>query len=58
MAADKHTTHPVSLIAIARAANASGDRRLERAARRELQEHYGIVLRFTRRPVRSVGQSA
>jgi hypothetical protein len=39
-----------SLLAIARAANRSGDLRLERAARQELLERHGIILRFTRKP--------
>ena len=40
----------VSLVAIAKAAHQSGDRTLERAARRELVERHGIILRFARTP--------
>lgn len=39
---------PTALVAIARAAHQSGDRELERAARRELLERHGIILRFAR----------
>lgn len=39
---------PAALVAITRAARGVGDRDLERAARRELAERYGIELRFRR----------
>lgn len=35
-----------ALVAIARAARTSGDRQLERLARRELAEVYGVNLKF------------
>lgn len=38
-----------SLVAIAYAAHKNGDRELERAARRELQERHQVALRFIRR---------
>jgi hypothetical protein len=40
---------PTALVAIAKPAHQSGDRELERAARRKLQERHGISLRFARR---------
>jgi hypothetical protein len=42
---------PPALLAIIRAARAAGDRDLERGARRELRERYGIELIF-RQPCR------
>jgi hypothetical protein len=39
---------PTALVAIAKAAHQTGDRELERAARRELQDRHGIILRFVR----------
>jgi hypothetical protein len=39
-----------ALVVIARAARISGDKTLERAARRELTERYGIDLTFRREP--------
>jgi hypothetical protein len=46
-----HTTatSAPSLVAIAIAARRSRDRRLERAARRELERGHGIAIRFVRR---------
>lgn len=38
---------PSSLVAIIRAAHMAGDKRLERAARRELDERFGIKLTIT-----------
>jgi hypothetical protein len=38
-----------ALVVIARAARIAGDRTLERSARRELAERYGIDLTFRRR---------
>jgi len=40
--------NPEALVVIARAAHLAGDRQLERAAKAELKERFGIVLRFTR----------
>jgi hypothetical protein len=40
---------PPALLAIIRAARMAGDRDLERAARKELAEKYGIELMFRRR---------
>jgi len=42
---------PEALVAIARAARAAGDRDLERSARRQLADNYGIELTFRRAPV-------
>jgi hypothetical protein len=42
-------TDPPSLVAIAVAAHRTGDRTLERAAKRELEQTHGIALRFTRK---------
>jgi hypothetical protein len=39
---------PPALVAIANAAHLAGDRSLERAARRELLERYGIEVKFRR----------
>jgi hypothetical protein len=39
-------TDPPSLVAVARAARLSGDRSLERAAKRLLREQWGIALAF------------
>ena len=39
---------PLSLVAIARAARLTGDRHLERAARRLLREQYGMKVSFSR----------
>jgi hypothetical protein len=41
---------PPALLSIARAAWLVGDRDLERAARAELAERFGIELKFKRRP--------
>jgi hypothetical protein len=41
-------TDPPALLAVARAAHLSGDRTLERAARRLLRERYGIEVNFRR----------
>jgi hypothetical protein len=41
-------TDPPALLAVARAARLSGDRGLERAARRLLRERYGIEVFFRR----------
>jgi len=50
MSATSETTDsPAALVAIARAARLAGDRYLERAARQQLQERYGIRLVFDRR---------
>ena len=38
-----------ALVAIAKAANVSGDREMEKEARRRLQEEHGITLRFARK---------
>jgi 8-oxo-dGTP pyrophosphatase MutT (NUDIX family) len=46
-----------ALVVIARAARASGDKTLERAARRELVEKYGIDLAFRKRPAPQGGGS-
>lgn len=40
---------PAALVAIICAAHAVGDRDLERAAKQELVERFGIALRFPRR---------
>lgn len=40
---------PAALVAIARAAHEVGDRELERAAKRELLDRFGVVLTFARR---------
>jgi hypothetical protein len=40
---------PASLVAIARAARLCGDRELERAAKRELRERFGIELSFSKK---------
>jgi hypothetical protein len=45
---------PPALLAIIQAARSAGDRDLERAARRELAEHYGIELVFRRQSRRDV----
>jgi hypothetical protein len=39
---------PPALLAIARAAHQTGDRRLERAARKLLRDRYGIEVSFRR----------
>lgn len=39
---------PAELVAIARAANAIGDKELERIAKRELREKFGITIAFAR----------
>lgn len=41
---------PETLVAIARAAHVAGDRRLEQAAKRRLQEQFGITIKFDRQP--------
>jgi hypothetical protein len=41
-------TDPATLVAIARAARLTGDRDLERAARRLLRDDHGIELTFCR----------
>jgi hypothetical protein len=41
-------TDPPALLAVARSAHLSGDRSLERAARRRLRERYGIEINFRR----------
>jgi hypothetical protein len=41
-------TDPATLVAIARAAHLTGDRHLERAARRLLREQHGIEVTFRR----------
>lgn len=46
-----------SLVAIVRAARSLGDRELERNARRQLADHYGIELTF-RRGHHAVGRGA
>lgn len=43
------TSSPAELVAIARAANAIGDKELERAAKRELKTKFGIGITFERR---------
>lgn len=42
------TNSPAALVAIAKAARQAGDRDLERAARRQLQERHGIRITFDR----------
>lgn len=44
-----------ALVVIARAARISGDKTLERAARRELVEKYGIDLSFRKQPAERQG---
>jgi hypothetical protein len=48
MTTHAETRGPAELVAIARAANAIGDKDLERAAKRELLERYGITIKFRR----------
>ncbi len=50
-------TDPAALVAIIIAARRSGDRELERAAKRELRDEHGIALRFVQpaRPERTGG---
>jgi hypothetical protein len=45
---DNLTSSPAALVAIARAAYLTGDRELERTAKRQLQDEFGIHLRFDR----------
>ena len=45
---EKNRIDPASLVAVAIAAKQTRDRGLERAARNELREYHGIILRFTR----------
>ena len=40
---------PAELVAVARAARAVGDRELERTARKELQQQFGISIKFSGR---------
>ncbi len=47
-AAHTPMTDAPSLVAIARAAHQTGDRELERAARRLLRERFGIKITFRR----------
>lgn len=47
---------PPALLAIARAARLTGDRGLERAARRLLRERHGIEISFCRAARRSAGE--
>jgi hypothetical protein len=50
MADTSHSTDsPAALVAIARAARQAGDRDLERAARGQLSERFGITISFARR---------
>lgn len=42
----RYADSPAALVAIARAAKLAGDRDLERAARRELKERFGIELKL------------
>jgi hypothetical protein len=48
MSSIEHLRSPAELVAIARAAHIVGDRDLERAARNELREAFGIEIRFPR----------
>ena len=43
------TDSPATLVAIAKAAHLTGDRDLERAARKQLEDRHGIRIRFVRR---------
>jgi len=40
---------PAELVAIARAAHIAGDRDLEKVAKRELRNRFGIEIKFTRK---------
>ena len=51
MNTQEDTRSPAELVAIARAANAIGDRDLERAAKRELLDQHGITIHFRRKAV-------
>ena len=48
---------PQTLVAIVRAARLSGDRDLERAARRDLRDRFGIELTFNRNLRQGVGHA-
>jgi hypothetical protein len=47
-----------ALVVIARAARMAGDKTLERAARRELIERYGIDLTFRKEPTPKAGRDS
>jgi hypothetical protein len=49
---------PMALVAMARAANLAGDRELERMARRQLIEQFGIEISFRRTIPSSVPHSS
>jgi hypothetical protein len=51
----EYLNSPPALVAIARAAHAVGDRDLERAAKTELVESFGITIRFSRPKPKSDG---
>jgi len=46
----RETETPEALVCIARAARLANDRALERAARRQLVEQFGIEISFRREP--------
>ncbi len=43
---DRDVDSPATLVAIIVAARRTGDRELERAARREMEKRFGVKLRF------------
>lgn len=49
MPTNRTTDSPQSLVAIIRAAHLAGDRSLERAARSELRERFGMDVSFVKR---------
>lgn len=46
---DNRSAGPAELVAVARAAHLTEDRDLERAAKRELLDRFGIAITFRRR---------
>ena len=51
-----NTNSPSTLVAIAWAAWTAGDRDLERAARRQLADRFGMTIGFPRKKLRIVGE--
>ena len=50
---DRTIDSPASLVAIIRAARVTGDRELERAAKQELRQRFGMSVSFEREPARA-----
>jgi hypothetical protein len=55
---DRRSDSPATLVAIIVAARRAGDRELEREARQQLEERFGVRLTFARSPLQEEASHA